>query len=333
MAGSNPASRVTAIAQETDEDLHEQAASPEPTNTWPDGTPKLFQGAEAWKNWIDWNSRHTDQTDELNRLRHFFYHVDSRGRLLRRDLGEPAPRWPTGHIRDKRFLEYFFTHIQPNPTGLYADEYPFLSRRAHEAYFVSCSDAPLVFNHLHVSDVACSSGGVRAAELRMLCPDGGHAASLSTTLQPGLLRICDAGRLFHPVHTVATYEPDEVIPPLPLNGRVAPSAGSKEGYERRGKERVALQMLALVDTSVAASVLELVDCQLSGGVDDDEAGENNNIQAPLPTEEQSLFSIVSLDHQGARLPLRRVELPWEVVEVVTNDATIDVEEVEVEMGD
>ena len=49
---------------------------------------------EAWKNWINWDSAYTEQTDELNRRRHFFYHVDNRGRLFRRELGEPPPKWP-----------------------------------------------------------------------------------------------------------------------------------------------------------------------------------------------------------------------------------------------
>jgi hypothetical protein len=62
-----------------------------PVEAWPDGTPKQFQGREAWKNWIDWdNDKFTAPTDELNRRRHFFFAVDERGRLWRREFGTHA---------------------------------------------------------------------------------------------------------------------------------------------------------------------------------------------------------------------------------------------------
>jgi hypothetical protein len=75
-----------------------------------DRTVQKFTGRDAWKNWVDWDSPHTEQTDELNRRRHFFYHVDSKGRLLRRELGADPPRWPQGQIRDSGFLEYVASH-------------------------------------------------------------------------------------------------------------------------------------------------------------------------------------------------------------------------------
>ena len=56
---------------------------------WPDGTPKKFKGREAWKNWIEWDSPHRELTDELNRARHYFWHVDDRGRLWRKEIDRP----------------------------------------------------------------------------------------------------------------------------------------------------------------------------------------------------------------------------------------------------
>ena len=173
---------------------------PQGADCWPDGTPKRFQGREAWKNWINWDSAYTEQTDELNRRRHFFYHVDNRGRLFRRELGELPPKWPHGEIRDSAFLEYFFAHVQPaaeaaEAGGYAAQGYGFVSRRAHEAYWLSCASAPVVFNHFAPP---AAGGAEGAAVLRLLCPGGELAAALDTPLRVPELRMCAAGEPLAP---------------------------------------------------------------------------------------------------------------------------------------
>lgn len=35
---------------------------------WPDGTPKKFIGRDKWKNWIEWDSKFTEQTDACHGL-------------------------------------------------------------------------------------------------------------------------------------------------------------------------------------------------------------------------------------------------------------------------
>ena len=156
---------------------------------WPDGTPKRFKGREAWKNWIDWDSQYRSQTDELNRARHYFFHVDHRGRLWRKDLDRLDSH--EGQMRDSRTLDFFFGHMQRNVTGLHAALFPFISFRMHEHYFTSCSDAPVVFNDL------------RDGELRFMCPDGELARSVTTRFEPEQLRVTEEGKLFHPVTTKA----------------------------------------------------------------------------------------------------------------------------------
>ena len=163
-------------------------------DTWPDGTPKKFKGREAWKNWIDWDSPHRSATDELNRQRHYFFHVDSRGRLWRKELDRLDGH--EGQMRDSRTLDFFFGHMQRNATGLYAERFPYVSFRAHEHYFTSCADAPVVFNDL------------RDGELRHLCPEGDVARSITTRFSPDALRITDEGKLFHPVTTKAVDAED-----------------------------------------------------------------------------------------------------------------------------
>ena len=157
---------------------------------WPDGTPKKFRGREAWKNWIDWDSPYREPTDENNRARHFFWHVDSRGRLWREELDRPGERF--GQMRDTRVLDFFFGHVQRNETGLHGAEYPFVSFRMHEHYFTRCADAPVVFNDL------------RDGELRHVCPDGELARSVTTRFDASALQLTPEGKLFHPVTTRAT---------------------------------------------------------------------------------------------------------------------------------
>ena len=79
---------------------HLSIASCSAADYWPDGTPKKFRGREAWKNWIDWDSPHQTETDELNRARHYFWHVDSRGGLWRKELNHPDQTF--GQMRDAR---------------------------------------------------------------------------------------------------------------------------------------------------------------------------------------------------------------------------------------
>ena len=196
------------------------------SDTWPDGTPKRYRGREAWKNWIEFNSPYTSQADELNRLRHYFFHVDSRGRLWRKELHRLDEH--DGEMRDPRTLDYFFGHMQPNATGLHQERFPFLSRRAHEHYFTSCAVSPIVFNDL------------REGELRLLCPDGDLAPSVTTTFEPASLRLTCDGQLFHPCATKAV---DEV-------GARPPRA---------------LELMALLESSTAQQLLEC--CELREAAD------------------------------------------------------------------
>ena len=158
-------------------------------DTWLDGTPKKFRGREAWKNWIEWDSPHREQTDELNRQRHYFWHVDTRGRLWRKELDRLDAN--EGQMRDSRVLDHFFGHMQRNSTGLHAESFPYVSFRMHEHYFTSCADAPIVFNDL------------REGNLLHMCPDGELARSITTLFVPQQLRIKSDGKLYHPVATKA----------------------------------------------------------------------------------------------------------------------------------
>lgn len=158
---------------------------------WPDGTRKKFQGKDRWKNYINYDSKFKQESDELNRKRHYFWRVDAKGRLLRMEIDSPDKQF--GMIRDGKFLDYFFSHMQRNTSGLYLDKgFDFLSTRMHEHYFVKCDVAPIVYNTL-------SDGW-----LHHVCPDGRVARSVSQILEPEALSLSPDGVLFHTVTTKAT---------------------------------------------------------------------------------------------------------------------------------
>lgn len=162
------------------------------SDTWPDGTPKKYRGGDAWKNFIDFDSPHTTESDILNRQRHYFFHMDSRGRLWRKELHRLESH--EGQLRDPKILNFFFGHMQRNTTGHYASglpHFPFVSFRAHEHYYTSCAEAPIVFNDL------------RDGDLLHHCPGGEIAHSITTRFDPTSLRMTADGKLLHPVVTKA----------------------------------------------------------------------------------------------------------------------------------
>ena len=203
------------------------------SEVWPDGTPKRFRGREAWKNWIDFDSPYRAQSDDLNRQRHYFFHVDTRGRLWRKELHQPEEDF--GQLRDPRLLDHFFGHMQHNFTGLHSDRFPFISLRAHEHYFTSCTVAPLVFNDL------------RDGELQHLCPDGELARSITTRFDPSELRITDDGKLLHPV--------------------VTRGVGAEDG------RRITQRLMALIESSTAQQLLECCEEHSTGHGRPDEDGD------------------------------------------------------------
>ena len=124
-------------------------------------------------------------------------------------------------MRDPRTLDFFFGHMQRNNTGLHDALFPYISFRAHEHYFTSCDDAPVVFNDL------------RDGELRHLCPDGEVASSVTTRFEPPLLRVTAAGKLFHPATT-----------------RAVDAVGDRPRQET---------LLALIESTTAQALLESCD--------------------------------------------------------------------------
>ena len=71
---------------------------------------------------------------------------------------------------------------------------------------------------------------LRDGELRLLCPDGELAPSLTTPFEPASLRLSSEGRLFHPLVT--------------------------KGVEEVGARPRAVRLMALLESSTAQQLLE-----------------------------------------------------------------------------
>jgi len=184
------------------------------TACWPDGTPKQFQDPkENWKNWINWEAPYKDQTDELNRKRQFFFEVDTKGRLWRKEFHDLSVRH--GEMKDARILDFFFGHVQRNLTGSFEDTFPWVSYRVHEQYFLRC--APPSSGQDAPEDIAATGAPVVFNDLRdglltYLCPQGETATSISTLFDPSKLRLSRDMCLYHPLRTKALVED---LPGLP----------------------------------------------------------------------------------------------------------------------
>lgn len=88
-------------------------------------------------------------TDAFNAARHYFYYINVHGHLysiMRPDLSS-LPTGPT-FLRDAKQLHFFFKRLRRNDTGLFADQFPFVSPCGKELNFVACADRPVVFQDL-----------------------------------------------------------------------------------------------------------------------------------------------------------------------------------------
>ena len=103
--------------------------------------------------------------------REYFYEIDADGRLFH-DGSE---------LTDVRFLDFFFTHLKPNPGPLHP-EYAFLSPCGREMNFIK-SSSPIVFRAM----VQHENGASLLFAGQMLQP-----------FRPSELTLDLAGQLFHP---------------------------------------------------------------------------------------------------------------------------------------
>ncbi|XP_014811585.1 PREDICTED: UPF0598 protein C8orf82 homolog [Calidris pugnax] len=107
-------------------------------------------------------------------------------------------------FKDVAFLSFFFKRLEPNRSGRYEEEFPFLSPCGGERNFLRCEDRPIVFTHLltppnppqTTPPNSGSHGGHPPKWLLSYC-GGGHR--LVVPFQPqSLVMLPENGRLYHP---------------------------------------------------------------------------------------------------------------------------------------
>eukprot|EP01125_Pyxidicula_operculata_P017369 TRINITY_DN6080_c0_g1_i1.p1 TRINITY_DN6080_c0_g1~~TRINITY_DN6080_c0_g1_i1.p1 ORF type:complete len:246 (+),score=45.58 TRINITY_DN6080_c0_g1_i1:107-844(+) len=143
----------------------------------------------AWKKWINFDSKYQDVTDKLNRMRHYHYYVDGMGRLWRKEIDKENKLF--GQLKEPLFLDKFYANIRNNDTGRYV-EYPFVTTRGPDTYFIMAKHSPIVFYDLKDDHLV-------------------FAGSYKTKFKPENLYISPTDQLYHPVN-VPIRESDEVPP-------------------------------------------------------------------------------------------------------------------------
>eukprot|EP01059_Diplonema_ambulator_P016193 TRINITY_DN2753_c0_g4_i1.p1 TRINITY_DN2753_c0_g4~~TRINITY_DN2753_c0_g4_i1.p1 ORF type:complete len:182 (+),score=26.91 TRINITY_DN2753_c0_g4_i1:163-708(+) len=125
----------------------------------------------------------------LEEVREYFYYVNDHGNLYHLIRKEDAwgPRGPPrgpAHLRDGKFLNFFFGLLKENTTGLHEQEFPWVSRCKGERNFLRSSDRPIVYTSLEYID-----------EKPYLTYGGG---GLKVLFDPTKLAVCSLGRIYYP---------------------------------------------------------------------------------------------------------------------------------------
>jgi hypothetical protein len=110
--------------------------------------------------------------------RQYFYHVNLFGHLFIEDV---LPKNITSCLKNNKFLDFFFSQIKPNDTGMHLD-YPFVSPCGKEMNFIKTADP---------------YGAVVLREFDMKKREFQYAGSKVQLLNPASFVISSKGRLYH----------------------------------------------------------------------------------------------------------------------------------------
>ncbi|NXW84310.1 CH082 protein, partial [Alopecoenas beccarii] len=93
-------------------------------------------------------------------------------------------------FKDVRFLAFFFKQLQPNRSGRYETQFPFMSLCGRERNFLRCDDRPVVFTEI------LPGADTGTERLLSYCGAGNR---LTVPFQPQNLAVSPRnGRLYHP---------------------------------------------------------------------------------------------------------------------------------------
>ncbi|EGD75175.1 hypothetical protein PTSG_12491 [Salpingoeca rosetta] len=167
---------------------------------------------------VNRSSLNYTQGQTVKGRREYFYYIDHNGFLF---LDDSMMKNFTSCLKDKPFLDFFFKRVEPNTTGRYEEEFPFLSRCGREFNFLRCDDTPLVYHTLlppHgslVSDKDQLDQYIKSAEQGDANPGSSetatgtgqasdepwelvYAGNLRRPFEPDKLCMTETARLYHP---------------------------------------------------------------------------------------------------------------------------------------
>ncbi|XP_033113186.1 UPF0598 protein CG30010-like [Anneissia japonica] len=86
---------------------------------------------------------------ELGKSREYFYYIDHQGQLF---LDDAKVKNFITCFKDKKFLAFFFKRLKLNNTGVYVEDFPYVSPCGPELNFVRCDDRPIVYTNIIKTD-------------------------------------------------------------------------------------------------------------------------------------------------------------------------------------
>jgi len=225
------------------------------------GADKQEEKLAPWQKWINYESPFKSQTDELNRKRHYFWRVDSKGRMLRRELHVPNETF--GELKAPKARDLLLAVVKRNTTGQYIEPengsetssttnncFPFLAMRLHEHNFMQCEElSPIVYHDL----VDSSDQSICSRVDNSLFKLGvdyflRFGSELKLPFHPDQLFVSKDGKLYH------SYKRSEVINPhIPKS--VAQHSKEDESVEED-------TILGLLDATVAQKLLSSIESKV-----------------------------------------------------------------------
>ena len=225
-----------------------------------DNKKKETEKLAPWQKWINYESPFKTQTDELNRKRHYFWKVDAKGRMLRRELH--APNETFGELKAPKARDLLLAVVKRNKTGFYIEPengnttncFPFLAMRLHEHNFMQSEElSPIVYHDLvDSSDVSVCSiegGALFRNDTDYFMRFG---SELKHPFRPDQLFVSSDGKIYH------SYLRSEVINPhLPKSAQQHSTEGSV-AEEEEEEEKI----LGLLDVTLAQKLLSAIEARV-----------------------------------------------------------------------
>ncbi|XP_071957310.1 UPF0598 protein CG30010-like [Antedon mediterranea] len=84
-----------------------------------------------------------------SRVREYFYYIDHQGQLF---LDDTKVKNFITCFKDKKFLAFFFKRMKVNKSGVYTDEFPYVSVCGPELNYIRCDDRPIVYTNIVETD-------------------------------------------------------------------------------------------------------------------------------------------------------------------------------------